>query len=342
MDAVSKGKQGISGSNTTFSEEILTHELGLNSESNLTINASNFSFDSIDQKMPSPDHLPVVNGKETSNKDILAEFDPLITFEQTAGKSKSEAESSQKMADGENHVNSNNASAPPGQKHDSEYKVMLKSKSSDNVSEHSYHDEKAEEDDEMANQKKMDTKFSFPKFLEKWKKPEALPLTLLVKKFTKEFISKPMSVAKQSQAVQDFLLFMEDQLPDNPLWKDAPPTELDHAIEGIEKSLMNKLYEFTFSPRGSDDTTQDEVIHRKMEIFRWVEPRHFDIKSPPHLASFYVSAQEELLKLNKYKAPRDKIICILNCCKVIFGLLKKMGGDSGADVFFTHFDLRRY
>lgn len=27
----------------------------------------------------------------------------------------------------------------------------------------------------------------------------------------------------------------------------------------------------------------------------------------------------ELLKINHYKAPRDKIICILNCCKVIFG-----------------------
>jgi hypothetical protein len=28
----------------------------------------------------------------------------------------------------------------------------------------------------------------------------------------------------------------------------------------------------------------------------------------------------ELLKINHYKAPRDKMICILNCCKVIFGM----------------------
>jgi hypothetical protein len=27
----------------------------------------------------------------------------------------------------------------------------------------------------------------------------------------------------------------------------------------------------------------------------------------------------ELLKINHYKAPRDKMICVLNCCKVIFG-----------------------
>lgn len=29
----------------------------------------------------------------------------------------------------------------------------------------------------------------------------------------------------------------------------------------------------------------------------------------------------ELVKINHYKAPRDKLICILNCCKVIFGPL---------------------
>ena len=31
----------------------------------------------------------------------------------------------------------------------------------------------------------------------------------------------------------------------------------------------------------------------------------------------------ELLKINHYKAPRDKMICILNCCKVIFGGSRK-------------------
>lgn len=42
----------------------------------------------------------------------------------------------------------------------------------------------------------------------------------------------------------------------------------------------------------------------------------------------------ELLKINHYKAPRDKMICILNCCKVIFGLIRHlMGNDGGADAF---------
>ncbi|KAL7414941.1 hypothetical protein BDY24DRAFT_414133 [Mrakia frigida] len=48
-------------------------------------------------------------------------------------------------------------------------------------------------------------------------------------------------------------------------------------------------------------------------------------------------AGSELLKINHYKAPRDKLICILNCCKVIFGLMRHLAGakgsQGGADAF---------
>ena len=42
----------------------------------------------------------------------------------------------------------------------------------------------------------------------------------------------------------------------------------------------------------------------------------------------------EISKINGYRAPRDKVICILNCCKVIFGLLKNSKkADTSADSF---------
>lgn len=52
----------------------------------------------------------------------------------------------------------------------------------------------------------------------------------------------------------------------------------------------------------------------------------------------YESAESlELLKINHYKAPRDKMICILNCCKVIFGLIRHTVGSgpeaTSADAF---------
>lgn len=49
-------------------------------------------------------------------------------------------------------------------------------------------------------------------------------------------------------------------------------------------------------------------------------------------------AQKELQKINMYKAPRDKLVCILNCCKVINNLLMNASMASnenppGADEF---------
>jgi hypothetical protein len=44
-------------------------------------------------------------------------------------------------------------------------------------------------------------------------------------------------------------------------------------------------------------------------------------------------AQQELLKINTYRAPRDKVICVLNTCKVLFGYLKSSKADQSADAF---------
>lgn len=49
-------------------------------------------------------------------------------------------------------------------------------------------------------------------------------------------------------------------------------------------------------------------------------------------------AQKDLQKINMYKAPRDKLVCILNCCKVIGNLLLNASVASrenppGADEF---------
>lgn len=40
----------------------------------------------------------------------------------------------------------------------------------------------------------------------------------------------------------------------------------------------------------------------------------------------------ELLKIKTYRAPRDKIICVLNCCKVIFGQLDYLIAKTVANI----------
>lgn len=90
-----------------------------------------------------------------------------------------------------------------------------------------------------------------------------------------------------------------------------------------------------------EDVERDEVVAQKINIYGWVREEHLDI--PPVGDSgkrFLKLAQQgwfgpcsrviehwltgpELLKIKSYRAPRDKIICILNCCKVIFGTFSK-------------------
>ncbi|GJN89339.1 hypothetical protein Rhopal_002319-T1 [Rhodotorula paludigena] len=59
-----------------------------------------------------------------------------------------------------------------------------------------------------------------------------------------------------------------------------------------------------------------------------------ELRRREKIQGFLDFAQRELCKMNQYKAPRDKLICVLNCCKVIFGLIRHVGsGEEGADAF---------
>lgn len=90
-------------------------------------------------------------------------------------------------------------------------------------------------------------------------------------------------------------------------------------------------------PVTTDDLERDHVLRQRIRLFGWVEEKHLDVPTGEGSQGFMTFAQKgpnlshpllvaslmlinlELLKINHYKAPRDKLICILNCCKVIFG-----------------------
>ena len=178
--------------------------------------------------------------------------------------------------------------------------------------------------------------FDFNKFLEQMRQRTTSIVAKYVKSFLREFEKKSWSVADQIQVIRDFLDFIAVKMRDCETWKDATEAEFDNALEGMEKLVMNRLYMHTFCSAATDDAEQDEIIHQKIQIFRWIKPRHLDIPETPHNESFFNFAVTELLKMNSYRAPRDKLICILNCCIVIFGLLRHMEGageHAGADHF---------
>lgn len=204
--------------------------------------------------------------------------------------------------------------------------------------------------------------FDFHRFLEQLRNKKADPVARYLKSFLFEFGKRQWMVHEQVKIISDFLAFIANKMVVSEVWRDVSDAEFDNAREGMEKLVMNRLYTQTFSPaipppkpipgakprrRGGDpplgpgrrgqhqeDVERDDVLTQKINIYGWVKEDHLDI--PPIEDSgrrFLKLAQQELLKIKSYRAPRDKIICVLNCCKVIFGLLKHSKSDSSADSF---------
>ncbi|KIK01464.1 hypothetical protein K443DRAFT_678328 [Laccaria amethystina LaAM-08-1] len=191
--------------------------------------------------------------------------------------------------------------------------------------------------------KGIETAFDFQKFLDQMKTRSADPVSKYLRSFLSNFAKRTFTVNDQVKIINDFLAFISGQMRTCDVWKSCSDAEFDNAMEGMEKLVMNRLYDFTFTPQLShvtpprpittDDLERDRVLSQRIALFGWVEEEHLDIPQGEGSKGFLMFAQQELLKINHYKAPRDKLICILNCCKVIFGLIRHLKKEEGADSF---------
>lgn len=207
--------------------------------------------------------------------------------------------------------------------------------------------------------------FDFHRFLEQLRHKSADPVAKFLRSFLTEFGKKQWMVHEQVKIIGDFLAFITNKMALCEVWREVSDNEFDNAKEGMEKLVMNRLYSQTFSPaisppphmarsrsrgrrkeleksqgpgrRGQhqEDVERDEILAQKVRIYSWVREEHLDIPPVgPNGERFLRLAQQELLKIKGYRAPRDKVICVLNCCKVIFGLLKNAkSSDTSADSF---------
>ncbi|XP_021285190.1 vacuolar protein sorting-associated protein 9A-like [Herrania umbratica] len=158
-------------------------------------------------------------------------------------------------------------------------------------------------------------------FLERMRQPTAADFVKSIKSFIVSFSNNAPDPERDSAAVQAFLANMEAAFRAHPLWAGCSEEELDSAGEGLEKYVMTKLFTRVFASL-PDDVKHDEQLSEKMALIQqFVRPENLDIKPAFQNETSWLLAQKELQKINMYKAPRDKLVCILNCCKVINNLL---------------------
>ncbi|KAJ1653785.1 hypothetical protein IWQ61_006166 [Dispira simplex] len=182
---------------------------------------------------------------------------------------------------------------------------------------------------------KADTEgFDYNQFLNQLRQPGAKSVARNIRHFLNEFSRRPLTLKEQIRVIHDYLDFIVQKMAECEVWKAQSEQELENTREATEKLLMNRLCPQTFCPSTTDDDEKDKVLNQKINLFRWIKEEHLDIEANPQNDAFLSFAMAELLKMNTFKAPRDKLICVLNCCTVIFGLLKHAkGGEVGADTF---------
>ncbi|OWM90194.1 vacuolar protein sorting-associated protein 9A-like isoform X1 [Punica granatum] len=175
-------------------------------------------------------------------------------------------------------------------------------------------------------------------FLERMRQPSAADIVKSIKSFIVSFSNNAPDPERDSAAVQGFFNNIEATFRAHPLWTGCSEEDLESAGEGLEKYVMTKLYTHVFAS-APDDVKIDEQLSEKMALVQqFVQPENLDIKPTFRNETSWLLAQKELQKINMCKAPRDKLVCILNCCKVINNLLHNAAIASdenppGADEF---------
>ncbi|KAL4576412.1 hypothetical protein LXL04_012505 [Taraxacum kok-saghyz] len=168
--------------------------------------------------------------------------------------------------------------------------------------------------------------------------PSAAEFVRAIKTFIVSFSNTPPDPEKDSSSVQQFLANMEASFRAHPLWSTGSEEELDSAGEGLEKYIMTKLFPRVFASH-QPDINLDDQLHEKISLIQqFIKPEQLDIQPIYQNETSWLLAQKELQKINIYKAPRDKLVCILSCCKVISNLLLNASVNAdesppGADEF---------
>ncbi|SAM85622.1 related to VPS9 (involved in vacuole trafficking) [Ustilago bromivora] len=184
--------------------------------------------------------------------------------------------------------------------------------------------------------------FDFNRFLEQMKHRSAQAVGEYVRSFIKGFAKKPYRTQDQIKLIFDFLDFIAARMRECDIWKSQSDADFENAKEAMEKLIMNRLYPYTFTPAlqkegrwavQTDDLERDRVLRQRILLFGWLSEEHLDVPVGNHSRGFIEFSIQELLKINHYKAPRDKLICILNCCKVIFGMIRHLSTQENADTF---------
>ena len=135
-----------------------------------------------------------------------------------------------------------------------------------------------------------------------------------------------------SQAVLRIYEDADDRITNEPLWQTVDDATAEAVADGFQKHIMTTIYELVFSANEADEA-KDLNLQERIREFRWVEPSHLDavcdLTNEEVVEEFY-KAQEKLIIMDAQRPPQDKLACVVEASKAIFGILEKSSGGTNS------------
>eukprot|EP01025_Chloroclados_australasicus_P012716 TRINITY_DN15989_c0_g1_i14.p1 TRINITY_DN15989_c0_g1~~TRINITY_DN15989_c0_g1_i14.p1 ORF type:complete len:661 (-),score=89.77 TRINITY_DN15989_c0_g1_i14:2088-3971(-) len=177
-------------------------------------------------------------------------------------------------------------------------------------------------------------------FKEVMQKRESRGMVRKIKNFLNTYKNQAPTSDQGSQMIQNFLNEMSADFRRNDHYKRASKIDQEGMEEALEKYITYQLYEQCFGKICEEEAERDDCVRRRLDALQDTQPHHFDIDgqflASTQLRNLILLAQKELGKVAAYRAPREKLQCVMNCCHVINKVLEegsRKGETIGADGF---------
>ncbi|KAH3766159.1 vacuolar assembly/sorting protein VPS9 [Pelomyxa schiedti] len=166
-------------------------------------------------------------------------------------------------------------------------------------------------------------------------KSECRELRSMVEAFTKAFSKNKYTREEEADAVKQFFNDMEGAMKDHPLWANLQPAQFDVAQEGMRSLIFTKMYNQLFNKK--EMATKDAALCKHISaLSSLVTPQNMHLREDLDF-DLISSAERELQAMDNVITPEEKLICILNCCKILVAVLQAFGSAAGADDFLPLF-----
>ncbi|TPX44568.1 hypothetical protein SeMB42_g03551 [Synchytrium endobioticum] len=195
------------------------------------------------------------------------------------------------------------------------------------------------------------SQLDFDRFLQELRSPECSSLVSRLKNFLSVMSSTQWTILQQRRLVLKFLNTIQSESTQNSVFAkisaertknvpssaeyesngagDAEDETLTWIREGWEKLVMTKIYDQVFCPPNSEESKMAAYLAKQIHAFSWIQERHLDL--PFTLESALEVAQAEILKVNGFKSPRDKLVIIQNTVQLAVDLIKNTTENAGSD-----------